>query len=686
MKKKVLTCLALVLIMASLLIGGVALMFILKICPPQGPWPMPPWCSSLLETVETESGSSQETSEETSEPFPEWVPPSTKVDIYNKSCNFPYEDPDDEVMTPSVVGFGWNLHQEAWPIDHAHECGALFIAEVSMMNHDAWKQVADLPEALKEAYVKDLDGNVIYNQDLVFLDMMHPAYRQWLRDFIKNQIGLGADGFVFDEYLGAAAAVEVGSGLDENSLAGFPRYLQSHYSDEQLLNLGIKDIMSFNYKDYLIENNAIDVYKTDFRQAPLGEDYYQYLRNESNDFVEELIQLARSYAAQNGKEILISANYGPLYHTDQFSFANNLDYYTFEHTYLANPRMNSAGNIALPGGVPASPALRYAQGKGKYGVVLMNIYDYGELAKLGEKTGTMLTQHFFAEAYANQGYFLYFDMEMAFVGNQFVANHAAIRPYYAFLREHPEAFLGLVPLAEAAVIMPPHSTSTDYGPIDGSQGSAWILAEANIPYGVIDIGNLSPAYKVAIAHGYAWSDSELQKLLDFVQDGGVVLAFDSRFASQDEYFMPKSRPEISGLLTSGTHPLGNGQFIFFRENLAWLYSDRLDQKSAGLIRDTVLTAAQANAAPPNVQLVPYQGEDRMVVHLVNFDYQVGDFQKSEEFSVRIQIPDDFDPTRKTLSLISPDFQEVLPLTYTIEDGFLITTVPQLYLWDVLILE
>ncbi len=44
MKKGFLTCLGIILVIMAILVAGVAIMFFANICPPQGPWPMPPWC------------------------------------------------------------------------------------------------------------------------------------------------------------------------------------------------------------------------------------------------------------------------------------------------------------------------------------------------------------------------------------------------------------------------------------------------------------------------------------------------------------------------------------------------------------------------------------------------------------------------------------------------------------------
>lgn len=44
MKKSLNSCLILMLAAAGLCIAGVAVMFFARLCPPQGPWPQPPWC------------------------------------------------------------------------------------------------------------------------------------------------------------------------------------------------------------------------------------------------------------------------------------------------------------------------------------------------------------------------------------------------------------------------------------------------------------------------------------------------------------------------------------------------------------------------------------------------------------------------------------------------------------------
>lgn len=44
MKKVFVSCLVIVLALAGMCIAGVLIMFLTNACPPQGPWPLPPWC------------------------------------------------------------------------------------------------------------------------------------------------------------------------------------------------------------------------------------------------------------------------------------------------------------------------------------------------------------------------------------------------------------------------------------------------------------------------------------------------------------------------------------------------------------------------------------------------------------------------------------------------------------------
>jgi hypothetical protein len=612
--------------------------------------------------------------------------PTTQVDIYNKGAPWNYKDPADIVMSPNVLGFSWNLNSDPETTIWAHEHGAKIISEVSLWNHDGWRTPADLPAALKTAYNTGWDGEPLYSQDMVYLNSNDPAFQQWLSDFIHTQLDQGVDGFVFDETTGSADAVYQGGGLDAYSTEGFGPYLALHYTAAELQAKRITDTGNFDYQKYLGTIGQSDKYKRgDISNVTFGQDYFDFLKAKTTNLVMKLANEAIEYGKFLGKTIVITANADPIYPEPSPGFNEILDYYTFEHGFLHNTWRTEPGYRDFEYGVPVLSKIKYANSQNSKAVVLMGIYDYGDLAAKGEAAGTALVQHFFAETYAGLGFFCYFDLSQAFIGQQFVADHPTLRPYYAFLREHPEAFNGLSFKPETAVIVPPLAHSDDLGPVDAVQGTSFVLSQANIPYDVINIGH-ELNYKAVIADGYAWSDAQLAKLLDYARAGGTVIAYDGRFASKNENYTAVSRPEMEALKTTGTHTLGQGKFIFFNENIGWLYWAKRDAASFNSIVNAVTPYVTGESAPAGVQVLPYVSGNNMVIHILNYNYAGNQFTTQKNVEIRIKIPDGLTTMNKTLQLLSPDGNAETTVEYTVDEGWLQFTVPELYIWSVAILQ
>ena len=237
-----------------------------------------------------------------------------------------------------------------------------------------------------------------------------------------------------------------------------------------------------------------------------------------------------------------------------------------------------------------------------------------------------------------------------------------------------------------AVIAPPLVLSTDSGPVDAAQGIGYMMADANIPYDLLDIGKNLNEYKVIIANGYAWSDAQLQKLLDFARAGGTVIAMDERFAARNEQYVEVQRPDLAALKTDGTHKLGSGQFIFFRDYLGWKYWDHKDAAAFNFIYNAVKTIATPNTAGAGVQIIPYISGNNIVVHILNDNYANNAFTTQINVPVSVKIPGGLTAQNKTLTLLSPDGKAAVNLEYTVEAGWLKFTVPELYIWSVVVLK
>ncbi len=606
----------------------------------------------------------------------------SEVDIYGRDW---YKNEVDLPLTGTIYVWGPTLQTEPWTLKWLQDRGAKKIySQISIWNEDVWKTIDKLPEELKTASVKGFNGEPLFVQNTVFLNILDPAYQNWIKAKVKEKIDLGTNGFSFDEHWGTEWAMGKGEGpCDEFALAGFRQYLEQKYSETELNKKGITDIKSFNYCQYIVDHHLLSQYQKNYRLVNLGLDYQDYLLRASNSVINEIIQFASSYAQEKGKQIGFGANYEPMDRLDAFDFINQLDTFVFEHEWF--PRWREQGNNArFPAGVPVSPAMKYAFGKEVNAAAMLVVgnFMYG-IGSPDIQSDTTSILHQLAEAYANRGFYMYFEITN-YLGKTFHPERERIYPYYMFLRNEPRAFLGLQQNNNLAVVLSPHATINNrYS--NEARAISLALSEANIQHDVIDLDKINE-YPTVLATGFAWSEAEVDKLLQYIDTGGTVVSVDNRFASLNEKYEKVSRPKLQSLKKSGTHTYGKGKFIFFTDNLGekiWLYQRSTDKAK---IISAVADLAIQNIAPENIQVLPYVSGERLVVHLLNYDFQNGDFTFKENFEVRVHVPENFSTEGKTLKIILPDFTGEKNVQYQVAGGMISFTVPSMYIWDVAILE
>jgi hypothetical protein len=676
-------------------IGVTAVAALVGLCPPQGPWPMPPWCGdsesrSIARPVIPIPGRC--------EPLGGWpTPPEpSPVPIYAKGIG-QFLLPDDELaMTATENAWGWNLHLDPCDIELTHHYGARFISEVSLWNHDLWLTVADLPAELADAYVRDLDGAPMTSQGMVFLNLLDPAFRAWLADFIRLQVDLGVDGFVFDETSGTAAAVEQGAGIDRFSIPGFRAWLADNVSSDELRRLGIEDLDAFDYGRWLAERGELDAYRADFSSVPLGWDFYRYHLAEADAAIGELIRTARDHARAQGRELAITANVTFVYNTSPGTrFVGELDMLTFEHSFL-NPVWRDGDPWArIDPTLPVGPAIRLADSTGRRTGVLMSLSDYAVLGGLDDRSASTMVAAMLAETYANLGTFVYFDIAEPWDGYegpdgravQLVADRSVLVPYYAFVRRSPLLFNDLQRQARVAVVRPSTVDIEDLGPADNALGYAYALADANVVFDFIDLVDIERhgGYDVVLTGGYHWSDAQLEVLADRVRSGATVIVAADRFAALDLDGRPVERPLATTLQRPGTYPMGAGAFVSLAGSPGWEVHALQDAAAVDAIVGAVTALVDANEAPPNVQVLPYVGDGRFVVHLLNRDGRDGRFNDRRDVVVRVALPDGLDPTGMTLTVDAPGAAGPIELPYEVDGGWLRVEVPELRLWAGLML-
>lgn len=681
MKKGSKSCLFVVFVLGGLCIVGIAVAFFINPCPPRGPWPMPPWCqgsgTTLFPTVPTMPAvQANPTPAETVKQF---VP--SQVDIYGRVY---FKDPQDWIMNGNIFAFGPIVGTKMGWIHELQSHGARAFSNISTWNSLMAKTPADLPPELKNSYLMGFDGEPLYEQGVLFMNILDPAYQNWIRKGIEVSIDGGTDGISIDEHPGTVGAVWTGEGpCDQYSLNGFRDYLKNKYTESELKKRGVDSIDTFNYCQYIVENNYRTLYKNDQSKVPFASDYLHYLYSASDTVLQSLLEYARQYASQKGTTLVFGANFEPLDQLDEARLSDQLDLFIFEQAWFPMWR-NEPGWYKFPAGSPVGPEMKYAIGRGRDAAAMYMIADGKELEAQGTKAGTLLINHQFAESYANRGYYMYFDLGN-FLGLNFMADRPTMVPYYIFIRQYPEALTDLSQKNNLAVLLPPHMNTSNMYQKEQAYVMSVTLAEANLQHDFVDLEKINN-YQVVVANGTAWSDAEMEQLLAFVKNGGTVIAYDKRFASQDENYQDKSRSELSGLKTNGTHTLGKGKFIFFSEEMGWqLWAYQNPAEKEKLVK-AVQQFAEADVAPEMVQVIPYTSGDRLIVHILNYDFQNSDFSEKNDFQIQIRIPDGFSTSGKILKIVSPEFDGEKVVEYQLSDNVITFTVPSLHIWDVALLK
>ena len=608
----------------------------------------------------------------------------SEVDIYGRDW---YTEIEDLPLTGTIYAFGPSLQGGLDPLNWLKDRGARVYSGISIWNEDAWKTPDQLPTEVSAAYVVGFDHEPLYIQEVVFLNFLDPAYQNWIKARMRELIDAGSDGFTFDEVQGTSIAVAWGLGgpCDQYALNGFRDYLEDAYSSADLQDKGVEDIATFDYCRYIDANGYRDSFlQTDkLDSAPFKQDYYRYLQRATNDVIKELIAFGKSYASEQGRTIAFGANLNPLDRFESLDSYSLIGSLVYEHEWFPTWR-NDIDLASYAYGQPVSAEMKYAISQGKATVAMYAINDSVKLTDGDISGGTLLINHHFAESYANQGYYMYFDLNN-YLGLNFQAKREMMYPYYTLIRAYPNAFEDLHLETDLAVVMPPHLDVSLSEPRTWAVGVSYALSEANLQHDFVDLEKITD-YKVVVVSGYAWSDEDVTRLLDFMDQGGVVIAFDDRFASQDGDFKKVDRPELAGLKTNGTHEYGKGKFIFFREDMGTqLWADRNAAE-----KDKLVTAISqfiaADVAPEDVQVIPYIGSQRLVAHILNYDFENRDFVRKEDLTIQVHVPEGLASEDLEMKVVSPEFTGEQTIPFEREGNLITFTVPSLYIWDVVILE
>jgi regulator of replication initiation timing len=289
-----------------------------------------------------------------------------------------------------------------------------------------------------------------------------------------------------------------------------------------------------------------------------------------------------------------------------------------------------------------------------------------------------------------------------------------VAAYYRFISENRELFKGVKTKADVALIVSIPTMVWNFipalgirvGDIDYQQeifGWARALESMGISYDILLLGmdgilstdshTRLKSYSLIIAPELSHiSDIHLQAILDFLRSGGRLIVGPS-FGVYDEMHNPRPPARLSTVFSNPnvlrTERWLGRDYQLTLDNLT--PSQHLFSLMKGAVETFLTSRMVITNASQNVyisvlsQRLPYE---RLVVHLVNYDYRY-DSEKdwtipASNIGITLKIPPMFNPANVTL--ISPDIPSPIPLTFQLGDGSISFTVPSLKVWDIIVIE
>ncbi|MFI4911913.1 MAG: hypothetical protein ACIAQZ_09635 [Sedimentisphaeraceae bacterium JB056] len=177
--------------------------------------------------------------------------------------------------------------------------------------------VKDVDTWRKSMGIVDLNGEPIVfawktwakEQGLIEGDTSNPAYFDAHLAYMKKLIDKGCTSIQRDEPgSDALAASRYGGGFSPSGVNGFRLWLKENVATEKLSELGISDVESFDYKQYLIEAGAPVGVAFNQYDDPIKDLWLRYWDEHAAKLWQRLTEAVKEYARHKGVDVQLSCN------------------------------------------------------------------------------------------------------------------------------------------------------------------------------------------------------------------------------------------------------------------------------------------------------------------------------------------------------------------------------------------
>jgi hypothetical protein len=554
---------------------------------------------------------------------------------------FMYDNP--EMYQPygcTVLGWAGGANQRR--IEEAHAAGVRqFSCSVGFLTEG--RGVIDFSEDFLDAACRNFAGepfNVPWLWDHQYKGQPFrwwctnsPLYREYLAGRLEETMAAGPDGLHIDDYRGTSGSVTwLSGGFCRHCMAGFREYLAKNVSSEKLADLGIADLSSFDYREFLLARGVKpEEYNRRRSSLPLADEFYDFQVKANTAFVAEYRKRANQL---RGKPVTLCVNSG-LSNPQALAIASELSYFCCEVPH-------DASRLA-----PAThPIYIYKLGDGLDRPITSTASGQ-DWAYVCEHNKPCLVRSWAALSYALGHTLMAPHRQWCYTQEKgthwYVGPTEEYAPLYRFVRQNARLFDDYEALAPVAVVY-------DSGAIRRGQGGiepiCVALAERNVPFTVVVAGD-------------DWIDYRLD---EDCLDGFKAVILAAKTDGMDD--------RQKGLLEKVE---ANGRLVHWGDDarLAQLVPPPVAIEGS----DRVMVVPRA---------IPADGDAPMVVHLLNRHYegQADRMVPQTDFSLRLR-RDLFagrKPAKATLYALG---DEPVELQLHAEDVQIRIEIPKLDLWAIL---
>lgn len=592
-------------------------------------------------------------------------------------------------------------------IDCYHAMGIRYIVPISLFDIEDARDLSVIKEVsaeMTEATVLKLDGSPLIiiegfggepEVTQYAYDINHPRWRQYVIEQALAAVDASADGINIDDINGNRWWVENGWGsFNPASETGFREYLKNKYSIAELNEMGIKDINSFDYSDFLIEKGwNVDTIRLDaypyHADFPLYDDFFDFQARATAEFASLLMRTAKEYAQTQYHRPLVFTecceyrDCTARYIRPYFDLLTAGGMYgkerSFQHivAYKLGVAVNQLPMVAWLGDTEA----------------LFSHYDIPDLYSI-----------YIAEGYANQA--------------QLVGHPGRGHPgqYHDFIFSHSDVFAFASWRSEARIALLYSLTtmaSEEFYSLTHSLffNLGQLLTDSRYQYDVVfSHGNdltreqLNQYQVIILPHTHLLTTEDKEALLTYAEGGGSLIYIGGTLEKPSPFTTEESQ---RGNVIYNSEWVGISdlycQHVQYKtmQNLALALprfyqplGERppdidLDQTIAdfkSLIDSYLDRRVTLDTFQNNIGLVLWHNQDKLNLHLINYDFDYATRQINQKNSLSLVIDADLFPQPSRVTVISPDYAEATKLPFNIEDGFLSFTVPTLHVWDIVVIE